>query len=58
MPSKKTDTYDEFVDKFRVKKTTDDCYTPDNIYEVVALMYRVWLYLKPIILMWIFLAVL
>lgn len=36
MPSKKTDTYEEFVDKFRVKKTTDDCYTPDNIYEVVA----------------------
>lgn len=36
MPSKKTNTYDEFVDKFRVKKTTDDCYTPDNIYEVVA----------------------
>lgn len=36
MPSKKTNTYDEFIDKFRVKKTTDDCYTPDNIYEVVA----------------------
>lgn len=28
--------YIEFVDKFKPKKTTDDCYTPDNIYEVVA----------------------
>lgn len=36
MPAKKTNTYDEFVDKFRMKKTTDDCYTPDNIYDVVA----------------------
>lgn len=36
MPSKKTKTYEEFVDKFKVKKTTDDCYTPENIYEVVA----------------------
>ena len=36
MPRKKSNTYEEFIDKFRVKKTTDDCYTPDNIYEVVA----------------------
>ena len=36
MPNKKTTTNEEFIDKFRVKKTTDDCYTPDNIYEVVA----------------------
>ncbi len=28
--------YKAFVDKFRPKKTTDDCYTPDNIYKVVA----------------------
>ena len=27
--------YDDFVDKFKPKKTTDDCYTPDNIMEVV-----------------------
>lgn len=28
--------YDEFVDKFKPKKTTDDCYTPANIYNVVV----------------------
>ena len=28
--------YNEFLEKFEAKKTTDDCYTPDNIYEVVA----------------------
>ena len=28
--------YDGFVDKFKAKKTTDDCYTPPNIYDVVA----------------------
>ena len=27
--------YQAFVDKFKPKKTTDDCYTPKNIYEVV-----------------------
>ena len=30
------DEYNEFLDKFEQPKTTDDCYTPDNIYEVVA----------------------
>ena len=30
------DEYNAFLDKFEEKKTTDDCYTPDNIYEVVA----------------------
>lgn len=30
------DEYNEFLEKFEQKKTTDDCYTPDNIYEVVA----------------------
>ena len=29
------ETYDEFVEKFKPKKTTDDCYTPPEIYEVV-----------------------
>lgn len=29
------ETYDMFVAKFEVKKTTDDCYTPENIYNVV-----------------------
>ena len=27
--------YQEFLKKFEAKKTTDDCYTPDNIYEAV-----------------------
>ena len=27
--------YKQFVNKFKPKKTTDDCYTPDNIYEAV-----------------------
>ena len=30
------DEYNAFLDKFEDPKTTDDCYTPDNIYEVVA----------------------
>lgn len=28
--------YKAFVDKFKPKKTTDDCYTPENIYQAVA----------------------
>ena len=28
--------YAAFVDKFKPKLTTDDCYTPENIYETVA----------------------
>ena len=28
--------YDGFVEKFKPKKTTDDCYTPPEAYEVVA----------------------
>ena len=28
--------YQAFVDKFKPKKTTDDCYTPEIIYEAVA----------------------
>jgi hypothetical protein len=27
--------YDGFLEKFKPKKTTDDCYTPANIYEAV-----------------------
>ena len=27
--------YQAFVDKFKPKKTTDDCYTPQNVYEAV-----------------------
>ncbi len=26
--SKKKQNYDEFIEKFKPKKTTDDCYTP------------------------------
>lgn len=32
----KGETYEEFVEKFEPKKTTDDCYTPPIIYEAVA----------------------
>ena len=28
--------YAAFVEKFKPKKTTDDCYTPENIYNAVA----------------------
>ena len=30
------DEYNEYLDKFEQKKTTDDCYTPDVVYEAVA----------------------
>ena len=30
------DEYNDFLDKFEPKKTTDDCYTPDNIYDAVC----------------------
>ena len=33
--SKKNQTYDEFIEKFKLKKTTDDCYTPPLVYEAV-----------------------
>lgn len=29
------ETYEEFVEKFKPRKTTDDCYTPEGIYDVV-----------------------
>lgn len=28
-------TYDELVESAKTKLTTDDCYTPDNVYSVV-----------------------
>ena len=28
--------YNTFVDKFNIKKTTDDCYTPNAVYDVVV----------------------
>lgn len=31
----KSKTYEEFVNKFELKLTTDDCYTPPKIYSVV-----------------------
>ena len=30
------DEYNDFLDKFEAKKTTDDCYTPDGVYDAVA----------------------
>jgi len=30
------DEYNDFLDKFEIKKTTDDCYTPVLVYEAVA----------------------
>lgn len=33
--NKKSETYEEFVEKFKPKKTTDDCYTPPDVYEVI-----------------------
>jgi hypothetical protein len=32
----KGETYSEFVEKFKPKKTTDDCYTPENVYNAIA----------------------
>ena len=34
------ETYDEFVEKFKPKKTTDDCYTPALVYEKVLNFVR------------------
>ena len=31
----KSKTYEGFVEKFKPKKTTDDCYTPPAVYEAV-----------------------
>jgi len=32
---RKSKSYDEFVDKFKPRHTTDDCFTPPNVYAVV-----------------------
>ena len=32
----KSHNYEEFVEKFKPKLTTDDCYTPPTIYDIVA----------------------
>ena len=32
---KETQQYLDFVDKFKAKKTTDDCYTPDNVMQTI-----------------------
>ena len=34
--SEEDDEYQEFLEKFKLKKTTDDCYTPAPVYEAVA----------------------
>ena len=31
----KGETYEQFIEKFKAKKTTDDCYTPITIYNIV-----------------------
>lgn len=31
----KGESYEEFVEKFKPKKTTDDCYTPEAVYDVI-----------------------
>lgn len=35
MNVKKFNDYEGFVDKFKPKKTTDDCYTPPAVYDAV-----------------------
>ena len=35
MGTTKSKDYEGFVEKFKLKKTTDDCYTPDDVYSVV-----------------------
>ena len=32
----KFEDYDEFIEKFKPKKTTDDCYTPPLVYQAIA----------------------
>jgi hypothetical protein len=36
VPGWEDEEYKAFTEKFKAKKTTDDCYTPDNVYEAVA----------------------
>lgn len=40
---KKTYSYQEFTDKFKPKRTTDDCYTPDFVFEAVKdYVFKKW----------------
>ena len=40
---KKDESYEDFVEKFKAKKTTDDCYTPPRVYdEVLAFVRETW----------------
>ena len=32
------ETYEQFVDKFKPKKTTDDCMTPPLVYDAVRVI--------------------
>ena len=36
IPGWEDDEYRSFVEKFKAKRTTDDCYTPEPVYEAVA----------------------
>ncbi len=36
----KSRSYEEFVEKFKPKKTTDDCYTPPEVYDAVLAWVR------------------
>ena len=38
--AEKLNDYDAFTEKFKPKKTTDDCYTPDEVYEAVLAWVR------------------
>mgnify|MGYP007088307663 CR=1 FL=1 len=31
----RNESYDDFVEKFKPKLTTDDCYTPPKVYDTV-----------------------
>ena len=31
----KSKTYEDFIEKFKEKKTTDDCYTPEPVYHAI-----------------------
>lgn len=43
MKRAKFNDYDGFVDKFKPKKTTDDCYTPPAVYDAVLdFVHRTW----------------
>lgn len=34
--SEEDEEYQEFLEKFKLKKTTDDCYTPEIVYDAIA----------------------